>query len=82
MAALASNFPRRAAERLEAVLTAVGEKFDVFAGYAITQPAAEAEPIHTLPDDEPAVTATPFQPLDTAILSKTSPAFFIGRRKA
>jgi hypothetical protein len=77
MTAIASNTAQRAAGRLEAVLTAVGEKFDVFVSYQM--PRAEAEPARTtLPDDEPASTATPFRPLDASILSEAIPAFFIG----
>ena len=33
MTAISSNTAQRAAERLEAVLTAAGEKFDVFVSY-------------------------------------------------
>ena len=44
MAAIAFNTAQRAAERLEAVLTAVGEKFDVFVSYRMRQAAAKAEP--------------------------------------
>ena len=79
MAAIAFNTAQRAAERLEAVLTAVGEKFDVFVSYQMRQAAAEAEPARTPPDDEPAGTATPFRPLDAGIVSDAIPAFFIGR---
>ena len=79
MAAIAFNTAQRAAERLETVLTAVGEKFDVFVSYQIQQAAAEAEPARTPPDDEPAATATPFRPLDAGIVSDAIPAFFIGR---
>ena len=39
MAAIAFNTAQRAAERLEAVLTAVGEKFDVFVSYQMRQAA-------------------------------------------
>jgi hypothetical protein len=79
MAAIAFNTAQRAAERLEAVLTAVGEKFDVFVSYQTQQAAAEAEPTRAPPDDEPAGTATPFRPLDAGIVSEAIPAFFIGR---
>ena len=78
MAAIAFNTAQRAAERLEAVLTAVGEKFDVFVSYQMRQ-AAEAEPARTPPDNEVASTATPFRPLDAGIVSDAIPAFFIGR---
>jgi len=81
MAAIAFNTAQRAAERLEAVLTAVGEKFDVFVSYHMQQAAAEAQPARTPPDDEPAGTATPFRPLDAGILSEAIPAFFIGRNQ-
>ena len=81
MVTITFNTAQRAAERLDAVLTAVGEKFDVFVSYQMRQAAAEAEPARTPPDDEPAHTATPFRPLDTSILSETIPAFFIGRNK-
>lgn len=81
MAAITFNTACRAAERLEAVLTAVVEKFDVFVSYQMRQSAAEAEPARTPPDDDPAGTATPFRPLDASILSETIPAFFIGRNK-
>jgi len=81
MAAIAFNAAQRASQRLETVLTAVGEKFDVFVSHQIRQKAAEAGSIHTLTDDEPSVTATPFQPLDTTILSEAIPAFFIGRNE-
>ena len=81
MAAIAFNTAQRAAERLEAVLTAVGEKFDVFVSYHMQQAAAEAQPARTPPDDEPAGTATPFRPLDAGIVSDAIPAFFIGRNK-
>ena len=63
MAAIAFNAAQRAAGRLEDVLTAVGEKFDVFVSYQMRQ-AAEAEPARTPPDNEVASTATPFRPLD------------------
>jgi hypothetical protein len=79
MAAIAFNTAQRAAERLEAVLTAVGEKFDVFVSYQMQQAAAEAEPTRAPLDDEPAGTATPFRPLDAGIVSEAIPAFFIGR---
>jgi hypothetical protein len=79
MATITFNAAQRAAERLEAVLTAVGEKFDVFVSYQVRQAAAEAEPARTLPDDELAGTATPFRPLDAGIVSDEIPAFFIGR---
>jgi hypothetical protein len=79
MAAIAFNTAQRAAERLEAVLTAVGEKFDVFVSYQMRQAAAEAEPARTPPDNEVASTATPFRPLDAGIVSDAIPAFFIGR---
>ena len=49
MATITFNAAQRAAERLEAVLTAVGEKFDVFVSYQLRQTAAEAEPARTLP---------------------------------
>jgi hypothetical protein len=81
MAAITFNIAQRTAERLEAVLTAVGEKFDVFVSYQMRQAAAEAEPARTLPDDEPAGTATPFRPLDAGIVSDAIPAFFIGRNR-
>jgi hypothetical protein len=81
MAAIAFNTAQRAAERLEAVLTAVGEKFDVFVSYQIRQAAAEAEPARTPPEDELAGTATPFRPLDAGIVSDAIPAFFIGRNR-
>jgi hypothetical protein len=79
MAAIAFNTARRAAGRLESVLTAVGEKFDVFVSYQMQQAAAEAEPARTPPDNELAGTATPFRPLDAGIVSDAIPAFFIGR---
>lgn len=81
MAAIASNAAQRAAERLETVLTAVGEKFDVFVSHQIRQKAAEAEPIRTRSEDEHAANTAPFRPLDADILSETIPAFFIGRNK-
>ena len=81
MATITFNTAQRAAERLEAVLTAVGEKFDVFASYQMRQTAAEAEPARTLPDDEPANATTPFRPLDASIVSDAIPAFFIGRNR-
>ena len=77
MAAIAFNAAQRAAERLEAVLTAVGEKFDVFVSHQMRQ--AEAEPARTPPDDERAGTTMPFQPLDAGIVNEAIPAFFIGR---
>jgi len=77
--AISSNTAQRTAERLEAVLTAVGEKFDVFVSYRMRQAAAETDPARTLPNDEPAGTATPFRPLDAGIVSQAIPAFFIGR---
>lgn len=73
----ASNVAHRTAERRDTVLVAVGEKFDVFAG----DRQAAAERPQTLPDNEVADTASPFRPLDDDILSKTIPAFFIGRNK-
>jgi len=75
MAAIAFNTAQRAAERLEAVLTAVGEKFDVFVSYQMQQAAAEAEPARTPPDNELAGTATPFRPLDAGIVSDAIPAW-------
>jgi hypothetical protein len=81
MAAIAFNTAQRAAERLEAVLTAVGEKFDVFVSYQMRQAAAEAEPARPPPDNEVASTATPFRPLDDGIVSDAIPAFFIGRNR-
>lgn len=81
MAAIASNTARRAAQRLETMLTAVGEKFDVFVSHQIRMKAAEAEPIRTRPEDEHAANTAPFRPLDADILSETIPAFFIGRNK-
>jgi hypothetical protein len=81
MAAISSSAAQRAAERPETVLTAVGEKFDVFVSYPMRQAAAEDEPARTAPDDEPAGTATPFRPLDAGIVSDAIPAFFIGRNK-
>jgi hypothetical protein len=79
MATITFNTAQRAAERLEAVLTAVGEKFDVFASYQMRQTAAEAEPARTPPDDERAGTTMRFQPLDAGIVNEAIPAFFIGR---
>jgi hypothetical protein len=79
MAAIAFNAAQRAAERFEAVLTAVGEKFEVFVSHQMRQAAAEAEPARTPPDDELAGTAMPFRPLDAGIVSEAIPAFFIGR---
>ena len=79
MATITFNAAQRAAERLEAVLTAVGEKFDVFVSYQLRQTAAEAEPARTPLDDELAGSATPFRPLDAGIVSDAIPAFFIGR---
>jgi len=81
MAAISSSAAQRAAERPEAVLTAVGEKFDVFVSYEMRQAAAKAGPARTPPDDEPADTATSFRPLDAGILSEAIPAFFIGRNQ-
>ena len=81
MAAIAFNTAQRAAGRLEAVLTAVGEKVDVFVSYQMRQAAAEAEPARTPPDDELASTTTPFRPLDASIVSDAIPAFFIGRNR-
>ena len=52
MATITFNAAQRAPERLEAVLTAVGEKFDVFVSYQMQQAAAEAEPTRTLPNAE------------------------------
>jgi len=79
MATIAFNTARRAAGRLEAVLTAVGEKFDVFVSYQMRMAAAEAEGARTPPGDELASVATPFRPLDAGIVSDAIPAFFIGR---
>ena len=81
MATITFNTAQRAGERLEAVLTAVGERFDVFVSYEMRQAAAKAGPARTPPDDEPAGTATPFRPLDAGILSEAIPAFFIGRNQ-
>ena len=78
MAAIAFNTAQRAAGRLEAVLTAVGERVDVFVSYQMRQTAAEAEPAPT-PPDEVASSTTPFRPLDASIVSDAIPAFFIGR---
>lgn len=79
MATITFNTAQRAAERLEAVLTAVGEKFDVFVSYQMRQAAAEAKPARTPPDEGLTGTATPFRPLDAGIVSDAIPAFFIGR---
>ena len=79
MATIAFNTALRKAERLKAVLTAVGEKFDVFASYQLQQATAEAEPARTLANDELARAATPFEPLDASVVSDAIPAFFIGR---
>ena len=79
MAAIAFNTVQHTAVRLEAVLMAVGEKFDVFVSYQVQQRAAEAEPARTPPDNEFAGTGTPFRPLDAGIVSDAIPAFFIGR---
>ena len=81
MAAIAFNTAQRAAGRLEAVLTAVGERVDVFVSYQMRQAAAEAEPARTPPGDELAGTTTPFRPLDAGIVSDAIPAFFIGRNR-
>ena len=81
MAEIPSSATQRAAERPEAVLTAVGERFDVFVSYEMRQAAAKAGPARTPPDDEPAGTGTPFRPLDADIVSDAIPAFFIGRNK-
>jgi len=81
MAAISSNTTQRAGERLDAVLTAVGEKFDVFVSYRTRQAAIETEPVRTLPNDKLADSATPFRPLDAGILSEAIPAFFIGRNQ-
>ena len=78
MAAIAFNTAQRAAERLEAVLTAVGERVDVFVSYQMRQTAAEAEPAPAPPDGG-ASSTTPFRPLDASIVSDAIPAFFIGR---
>ncbi len=79
MATIAFNTALRKAERLEAVLTAVGEKFDVFASHQLQPAVAEAEPARTLANDELARAATPFEPLDASVVSDAIPAFFIGR---
>ena len=81
MAAITFNTTQRTAERLEAVLTAVGERIDPCVSYQMRLTAAEAERAHTPPDDELASTATPFRPLDTSIVSDAIPAFFIGRNR-
>jgi hypothetical protein len=78
MATFTFNAAQRTAERLEAVLTAVGEKFDVFVSYQMRQAAAEVEPARA-PPDEVASSTTPFRPLDAGIVSDAIPAFFIGR---
>ena len=67
MAAIAFNAAQRAAGRLEAVLTTVGERVDVFVSYQLRQTAAEAEPGPHSADDELAGSATPFRPLDAGI---------------
>jgi hypothetical protein len=79
MATITFNAAQRTAERLETVLTAVGEKFDVFVSYQMQQAEAEAKPACTPPNDELAGNATPFRPLDAGIVSAAIPAFFIGR---
>src|SRR5882672_10393179 len=81
MAAITFNTAQRTTERLEAVLTAIGERIDPSVSYPMRLAAAEAERAHTPPDDEPATTATPFRPLDASIVSDAIPAFFIGRNK-
>jgi hypothetical protein len=77
MAAIAFNAAERAAERLETVLTAVGERFDVFVDHPMRQAADEAEPVRAQQADKLAST-TPFRPLDASIVSDAIPAFFIG----
>jgi hypothetical protein len=79
MATIAFNTALRKAERLEAVLTAVGGKFDVLVSYQLQQATAEAEPARTLANDEQARAATQFKPLDAGVISDAFPAFFIGR---
>jgi hypothetical protein len=81
MAAITFSTAQRTAERLEAVLTAAGEKVDVFVSHQMQQAAAEAEPARTPPDHELASTATPFRPLDASIVSDVIPAFFVGRNE-
>src|SRR5258705_8265213 len=81
MAAITFNTAQRTTERLEAVLTAIGERIDPSVSYPMRLAAAEAERARTPPDDEPATTATPFRPLDASIVSDAIPAFFIGRNK-
>jgi hypothetical protein len=81
MAAITFNTAQRTAERLEAVLIAVGEKIDPSVSYQMRLAAAEAERARTPPDDELASAATPFRPLDTGIVSDAIPAFFVGRNE-
>jgi hypothetical protein len=81
MAAITFNTAQRTAERLEAVLTAVGEKIDPCASYQMQLAAAEAERAQNPPNDELTTTAAPFRPLDTSIVSDVIPAFFIGRNR-
>jgi hypothetical protein len=80
MAAITFNTAQCTAERLEAVLTAVGERIDPSVSYQMWLAAAEAEPTHT-PPDEVTSSTTPFLPLDVGIVSDAIPAFFIGRNR-
>ena len=79
MAAIAFNTAQRAAERLETVLTAVGERIEPPVSYQMLQATAEAEPARAPAGDESASSATTFRPLDASIVSDAIPAFFIGR---
>jgi hypothetical protein len=77
MATIEVDTAPREADRLEATLTAAGERFDVFVGYGVRR--AEVEPGRTPADNELASATTPFLPPDASILNTAIPAFFIGR---
>jgi hypothetical protein len=81
MAAITFNAAQRTAERLEAVLIAVGERIDPSFSYQMQLATPEAERPRTPPDDEFTTTAMPFRPLDASIVSDAIPAFFIGRNR-
>jgi hypothetical protein len=75
MGAIAFN-TAHAAGRLGAVRKAI----DAFVSRQMRLTATELEQAGT-PDDEPAGSDTPFQPLDAGIISDAIPAFFVGRNR-
>jgi hypothetical protein len=79
MSTITPDSAPRAANRLEATLTATGERFDVFVGCGVRQGAFE--PSRYLADNKLASATTAFSRPDADIISAAIPAFFIGRNR-